>query len=315
MSYLRRFWDGLLDTTILFSFDSSGFKRHQKKFSKIKETLNEKTVLITGATSGIGKALTFLLAKKGASLVLCSRHKDAGKALEDELKKNYPSQNFSFFAIDLADLEKTAKFIKLQPKFSIDCIIHNAGGMPIEKSLGPQGVETIFSSQVLAPYLITVAAIEDHILKKEGRVIFVSSGGALLQKLSLKDLNFEKSEYNHYKAYANAKRAQLVLTHMWSEKYKQIFFASMHPGWVDTPGVKSSMPVFYKRLNKRLRTKEEGADTAYWLACSLEPQTSGFFWFDRQKASEHPLFFTRSNKEDTEKLITFCQGFYEKYHR
>lgn len=67
---------------------------------------------------------------------------------------------------------------------------------------------------------------------------------------------------------------------MYSRDYPKLFCGSMHPGWVDTPGLQMSMPEFYTRMKERLRTPEQGADTALWLSISKAPlqNTSGLFY-------------------------------------
>ncbi|XP_075228911.1 dehydrogenase/reductase SDR family member 12-like [Lycorma delicatula] len=71
----------------------------------------------------------------------------------------------------------------------------------------------------------------------------------------------------------------VVLAEIYSREYPNIFCASMHPGWVDTDGMKESMPEFYNQMKDRLRTPKQGADTVVWLALAERPinNTSGLF--------------------------------------
>lgn len=68
---------------------------------------------------------------------------------------------------------------------------------------------------------------------------------------------------------------QVVMAEMYAEKNPSIFYASAHPGWADTPSVRSALPDFYKRMEGRLRSPEEGADTINWLAISASAPSYG----------------------------------------
>lgn len=73
---------------------------------------------------------------------------------------------------------------------------------------------------------------------------------------------------------------KVVMTEVYSREYPKLFCAAMHPGWTDTEGLQKSLPEFYSRMKSRLRTPEQGADTALWLAVSSKPllNTSGLFY-------------------------------------
>ena len=139
----------------------------------------------------------------------------------------------------------------------------------------------------------------------------VSSGGMYTQKFTLKTLEMSALHYDGVVAYARAKRAQLVLGHEWARRYetKRIVFHVMHPGWVDTPGISSALPVFHRLMGPLLRKVNQGADTIEWLAANPVALTSsGKFWLDRQERSEYKLSRTRSLSplEDQKILWDWC---------
>jgi dehydrogenase/reductase SDR family protein 12 len=81
----------------------------------------------------------------------------------------------------------------------------------------------------------------------------------------------------------------------------------MHPGWADTPGVRQALPGFWRRMRRRLRTAEQGADTIAWLAVTpAERLGSGKFWFDRRAAPTHIFPWTRESAQDRQKLWDLC---------
>lgn len=298
---LKNWFNQLLDATIVFSFDRSGFKRHCP-FPLKKVDLSRTHGIVTGASSGIGLAAAKALLSQGMSCQLIGRNLEK---LENSFKSDQSGLNAKYHQLDMSDLSKVYSFAIEDVKSPVDLLIHNAGDMPYSLSITEGGFEHIFASQVLAPFILTKTLADLGKLRKGCRIIFVSSGGMYLQKLDLTDLLFEKSSYNKYTAYANAKRAQVILSKLFAEEYPQYLFSSMHPGWADTPGVRYSMPLFKKLLGKRLRSAEEGADTILWLATAHD-YSNGKFWFDRKQTKTTMLNFNKPSKDDEELLWTYC---------
>ena len=82
---------------------------------------------------------------------------------------------------------------------------------------------------------------------------------------------------------------------------------AMHPGWADTPAVRSSLPRFHRVMGPLLRDAETGADTVIWLAVRPDlPAPSGSFWFDREAVSAHYLPWTVERRGDVERLMGLC---------
>ncbi|MFM7410327.1 MAG: dehydrogenase, partial [Actinomycetota bacterium] len=103
-------------------------------------------------------------------------------------------------------------------------------------------------------------------------------------------------KYDGTRQYALAKRAQVTLNEMWATESSAdgILFHAMHPGWADTPGVASSIPVFRAVTRPILRNAAQGADTISWLAAvDASMVGSGGFWCDRERRPIHRLASTR----------------------
>lgn len=288
----------LLDLSIVFSFDHSGFERHCPDPLQ-RVDLSGRHGIVTGASSGIGLAATKALLQQGMDCQLI------GRDLE-KLESSFDS-SAKYHCLDMADLTKVYSFAKDEVRNPIDLLIHNAGAMPHSLTVTKDGFEQMFASQVIAPFILTKTLADLGKLRDGCRIIFVSSGGMYLQKLDLSDLLFQKKSYNKYTGYANAKRAQVILAELFSKKYPQYLFSSMHPGWADTPGVRYSMPLFRKLLGRRLRTAEEGADTILWLATSPE-YPNGKFWFDRKQAKTTVLNFNQSSEKESDLLWVYCES-------
>lgn len=300
-------WNRFLDKTIVFSFDKTGYKRHLLQFpQETYQSQQGKKALITGGNSGLGFSIAKGLASAGINLHLVCRNQEKGLEAVKILQQDYPNITIDLSMVDLSELAQVDKFCdSLSGPF--DYIIHNAGAMPAEKEVSSEGYEKIFASQVFAPFIINFRLAKLNKLSPHARIIFISSGGMYLQKLNLSDLNFTKTAYNHYKAYANAKRAQIILTKLFATYLPQYTFSSMHPGWANTPGVQTYMPLFFRILKHRLRTSEEGADTAIWLALTATDYPSGKFWFDRTETSPHLLKSTETSVEEEQQLWDLCQ--------
>ena len=297
----------LLDMTIIFSFDRSGFKRHCTDPLKLIDLSNQHGI-VTGASSGIGLAAAKSLLRQGMSCELIGRNLEK---LENNLKTDSFVSGSKCYSLDMSDLKAVYAFAKDEVKAPVDLLIHNAGDMPSHLSLTKDGYEEMFASQVLAPFILTKALIDLKLLKKGCRIIFVSSGGMYLQKLDLSDLDFTKKPYNKYTGYANAKRAQVILNELFAKKYPQYLFSAMHPGWADTAGVRNSMPLFHKILNNRLRTSEEGADTILFLATNPD-YPNGKFWFDRKEAKTTIGNYKKSNQSEEEELWNYCESIFNR---
>jgi hypothetical protein len=131
------------------------------------------------------------------------------------------------------------------------------------------------------------------------------------QRLSLDDCEWRRRPYDGVAAYAQTKRMQVVLAELLAEELpdSRVTVSSMHPGWADTPAVQTSLPRFWKAMQRRLRTPAEGADTVIWLAASPAARgRSGLFWFDRHPRSPHLLPWTRESDTERRALRELCIG-------
>ena len=102
---------------------------------------------------------------------------------------------------------------------------------------------------------------------------------------------------------------QVVLAGLWAERLTDVSVHAVHPGWAATPGVTSSLPAFNRIIGPLLRTPEEGADTAVWLApAPASVIGTGRFWHDRRARPEHYVPWTRETPTDRERLWMLCQS-------
>jgi NAD(P)-dependent dehydrogenase (short-subunit alcohol dehydrogenase family) len=166
----------------------------------------------------------------------------------------------------------------------------------------------------LSPYILT-ERLQPLLAKANGaRVVNVSSGGMYTQKIHPDDLQTQRGSYSGAVAYARAKRGLMILTETWAERWADdgIVVNAMHPGWADTPGVEDSLKTFYRLTRRLLRSPEEGADTAVWLAAATEAgKVSGKFWLDREQHPSHIFRHTRETADERSQLLATLQELLE----
>ena len=189
-------------------------------------------------------------------------------------------------------------------------LVNNAGVLPPERTVSADGYELTFATNVLGMFALTEALLPVLTACAPARVINVSSGGMYSSRLDLDELQDPSGEFDGVRAYAQTKRAEVVLTHEWARRLAPtgVTVHAMHPGWADTPGVQSSLPRFRRLTAPILRTPAQGADTILWLATAEEPAAAtGGFWHDRRRRPEHRLPTTRERPGDAERLYELCR--------
>jgi NAD(P)-dependent dehydrogenase (short-subunit alcohol dehydrogenase family) len=263
-----------------------------------------KTVIITGATSGIGHAAAVALARQGAAVHFLGRDPVRSEQARQEIAAASGSTAVSYGLADLEDLNAVRAFARefLATHDRLDVLIHNAGTIHPEFRADAGGTELTILGQVVAPFLLTELLMPGLEAAAPSRVITVASGGMYTQRLDLATLQLPASHYRGVTAYARAKRAQVALSREWSRRFggSGVAFHAMHPGWVDTAGLALALPGFRRLARPILLTPQEGADTIVWLATAAEEELgSGRFWHDRRVRPEYPLPWTREKDPAT----------------
>jgi NAD(P)-dependent dehydrogenase (short-subunit alcohol dehydrogenase family) len=259
--------------------------------------LTGQVVVLTGATSGLGRSAAESLARLGATLVLIGRDQARTSAAVDDLARRTGSKLLQAVATDMGDLVAVEDLATrlLSAHDRIDVLIHNAGALTAERTESPQGIESTIAAQVVGPFLLTSLLLPLLRRARPGRVLTMSSGGMYASPLHVAGLQMG-DDYRGAEQYARAKRAQVTLNQMWAERIdpSEVVFHALHPGWADTPGVATSLPRFGRLMGPLLRTPEQGADTLVWLAAEdRATRDSGGFWADRRQRSMHRLPATR----------------------
>jgi dehydrogenase/reductase SDR family member 12 len=297
----RKAFEKFMDYSIYFSFDRSGYLRHKKYFLPlVTESLPNAVGIVTGGTSGIGLEVVKFLNCNGAKVYSSSRTADPNQSTEKKVMTS----------LDMSSFEMVKNFCE-ELNEELDFIVLNAGGMPEDLILNQQNIELQYASQVVGHYLMFRFLYEQKKLKNNCRVIWTASGGMYLSKFDEKFIYGEKTPYDKVATYANAKRAQVILNRMLSKKHG-VFQAVMHPGWVNTPGVRTAIPGFFDFTKNRLRKPTEGADTINWLISTKEKLSSGELWFDRKIRNKVIFPWTKNSSSECNKVLDLCESTYEE---
>ena len=230
-----------------------------------------RTALVTGPTSGLGRATADSLAALGARVVLVGRSRERLSATAAELAQRHgDAERFPVVVADMSSLasvrEAVAAIEASEPR--LDILVDSAGAIHAERTVTADGLEATFATMVVGPFVLISGLLPMLERSGDGRVITVVSGGMYGQALPLDDLQFERGEFNGTLAYARAKRAATALTREWGRRLRgrTVRVNAMHPGWADTPGLAESLPGFYGLMGPLLRTPAQGIDTVTWLA-------------------------------------------------
>ena len=276
----------------LLGFTNLGYHWHKRSWKPLAVSLRGRTVVVTGATSGLGQAAASQLAELGARVILVGRNPDKAEATRREIVAATGNDNVAVALADLsllADVRKLArKLLETEPRIHV--LVNNAGVLLNQRTTTAEGNEATLATNLLAPYLLTRMLLPRLRESAPSRIINVSSGGMYSTGLALDDLQYEKTTYDGSRAYARTKRALVTLTEIWAEQLQNsgVVVHAMHPGWADTPGVAASLPGFHRITRRFLRTAGEGADTITWLAAAEEAaKVSGMFWLDREPHTTH----------------------------
>jgi len=242
-----------------------------------------KVCVVTGATSGIGKAAATALAKQGATVVLVGRDRGRTDAAAAEIGSVSASPPRAEIA-DLASLDQVRGLAeRLGGLERIDVLINNAGLVLGERRITPDGYEHVFAVNHLAPFLLTSLLLPKLTASAPARVVTVTSDAHSAARLDLSDPDLQRG-WDSWRSYANSKLANILFTRELARRLDGTGVTAncAHPGVVRTGFGRQARPLL--RLGIRiarpfLLSPERGADTIVYLASSpdVADQTGGYY--------------------------------------
>jgi retinol dehydrogenase 14 len=260
--------------------------------------MKDKSCLVTGATSGIGKATALGLARMGATVVIVGRDRERGEAARDEIRNLSGNPKVGLL---LADLSSQAAIRQLVVDYKaqyaqLHVLVNNAGVAPIKRTVTVDGVETTFAVNYLAPFLLTNLFI--HTLKDSTTARVVNVAGDFHRKATIHfdDLMSEKI-YNNIQASNQAKLALILFTYELARRLAgtNVTVNCLHPGAVATdaplkdPDLSSFSRIMYKLVRLFFLSPEKGAETSIYLASSPDVEgISGKYFIKKKEVASSP---------------------------
>jgi NAD(P)-dependent dehydrogenase (short-subunit alcohol dehydrogenase family) len=240
--------------------------------------------VVTGASSGIGKAAAIGLARLGATVVLVCRDRGRGEAAQAEVKAAATSGQPVLELADLSSLEQVRDVAgRLSQLPRIDVLINNAGLVLASRELTSDELEHTFALNHLAPFLLTSLLLPQLEASAPARVITVASTAHRGAMLNTDDLQLER-RYLPMLAYSNSKLANILFTRELALRLdaSKVTANCLHPGTVRTHF--GDTGATWLRLGLAvarpfLRSPESGASTVIYLASSpdVAGQTGGYY--------------------------------------
>ncbi len=271
-----------------------------------------KTVLLTGATNGIGRAGAFALAKLGANLILTGRNSALGKALTEQIASQSAGVKVSFVAADLsiqAEVHKLAREVMAKTT-QLHVLINNAGALFPRREVTPDGLEMTFALNHVAPFLLTTELLPLITSTSGSRVITTSSTAHRGARIDWEDLNSTRS-YRGFTVYGRSKLANILFTTELARRTAPAGVTAncFHPGVVRTgfghnrPGV---VDIALKLASPFLISPEAGASTMVYLASSPAVDGVTGSYFEKCKAVKPSP--AAQSEEDAHKLWALTEN-------
>ncbi len=267
-------------------------------------SMQGKTCVITGATSGIGRAAADTLASMGARIVMIARNKQRGEAMLTRLRRRYPRGGHSIHYADLLRLGEVkraaADIAAAEPR--VDVLLNNAGAMFAQRKITPDGFERTFALNHVAPFVLTHGLRERLFAAAPARVVNTSGALHHLATLHLEDLRLEH-RYNAFYAYAHAKLCCVLFTRELARRWasKQVTANCLHPGEVATNfGYQSGglIPYAFAIIHLFGSSPQKGARRIVRLASAREyAGITGRYFYKEKLARANPQAEDDENAE------------------
>jgi NAD(P)-dependent dehydrogenase (short-subunit alcohol dehydrogenase family) len=248
-------------------------------------SIDGKTVLVTGASSGIGKAAAKEFALAGAKVVMLCRPGAKATDAHREIVSLVAQDRVELLSADLSSQASIRSAIAsfLDKHDRLDVLVNNAGVFVQDRKVTVDGYEMTFAINHLAPFLITNLLLDRLRASAPSRIVTVSSGAHLRTTLDFDDLMAEK-HWSAMKAYGRSKLANVLFTYELARRLEAsgVTANCLHPGVVRTGfarDTKGAFGLFFRIMAPFLLAPEKGARTTVYLvtAPDLQGATGGYY--------------------------------------
>ena len=251
--------------------------------------VKDKTAIITGATSGIGRVAAMHLAENGARLVLPVRSMEKGQQLKEEIMEQHDNPNVELIECRLDSLVSIRQFAEAFRKNhdSLHLLINNAGTWEVKRKESEDGIEMNFAVNHLAPFLLTYLLLDIIRKSAPARIVNVSSSAHKQAKMNLEDPEGKKN-WSSLKSYGQGKLANIFFTRKLARDLEGTGVTAncLHPGVVQTR-LFDKMPGFFRKIfGLFMISAEKGAETTIYLATSPEVEGISGKYFAKKKETK-----------------------------
>ena len=262
--------------------------------------LTGKTIVVTGSSAGLGAETARVLAKAGAEVVLVARNAEKNAKIAAGIRAETPNAKLSEVSMDLADLGSVRRAAKeiLAAHPKIHALINNAGFVGGPRIITPEGAELHLAANHIGPFLFTNLLVPALKAAAPSRVLVLSSNGHRMPGFEFDDLDFSNREYNHWTAYSQSKRANVLHAVGLAKRLAGtgVTANAVHPGVIrtevfrDVAAVEEQMVTGWAEANgSPLKSIPQGAATQVWGAVSPELEgVTGVYLEDVQIAKHIP---------------------------
>jgi len=248
-----------------------------------------KTILVTGATSGIGFEASLQLATQGHRVVMVGRDEQKTRACIEDVKRRSSSGSIEYLLCDFSSQASVRALAEAyRAKYDrLDVLVNNAGAVFSERGVTKDGIENTFALNHLGYFLLTNLLLDLLVKSAPSRIVVVSSAGHSRGTMDLDDLGFEKGGYSIMAAYSRSKLGNVLMMRGLVKRLegKGVTVNALHPGgvatniWAGAPGWAKPLLAVVKLLF--LISPEEGGQTITYLASSPEVEGKTGLYFEK----------------------------------
>jgi NAD(P)-dependent dehydrogenase (short-subunit alcohol dehydrogenase family) len=263
----------------------------------------KKTIIITGATSGIGEQTALELARKGDDIYLLVRNMAKGEKVKRHILVHARNTNIYLIECDLNSLtsvKQAAEQIKACTD-KVDILVNNAGGIFQKRQLSEDGFEMTFAVNYLGHFLLTLILMP-LLQKGKARIVNISSAAHKAAKPNMDDLQTERG-YAGVKSYANAKLYNIYFTQALAQKYggTGVTAYTLHPGIVDTQfgaGYKGLVKLFLKASRHFMITAKQATETPVYVATQVGIENHNGKYFKKKNIAKTASIANNANNQE-----------------
>ena len=277
--------------------------------------MQQKNIIITGATDGIGLAAAKEVSKKGYHIGLVGRNPEKGKKAIETIISYSGNENLDFFECDLS-LVKNVKSLseQIKQKYNkVDVLLNNAGGANKKKIITSEGLEKTFATNQMNYFVLSTELLDIISESNDGRIVNVASNAHIGAEVDYGNINSEKS-FSAWTSYCVSKLMNIMFTYQLSLMQDKVSINVLHPGFVDTniAGNEGNLIKYIVKFGGKMfaRTVDNGADSSIYLSTSDEVKgVSGKYFF---KCREIKSSRASYSQEDWKKVWELCDNYKNK---